>query len=228
MWVTKPNTALGLVLNIIGSVPLITGFAFVLYSRLHFVLPLSTKRRWKLRGLLIMIIVNAVLFSLPSIVATLLGHVDGSILVSYRMYKVVVYFEIAFVLEDIILEILYLFYFWQYLRDVPAYVDQTAQKHMKRTFHLLLKASLVVLVCDLLGLVLFYMKILLLKYVILGILYGIKLNTEFFVLNRLVEMVKMKDEILKRGNMSVGAVLNEITNSAIGNTETKYSSAHRV
>jgi hypothetical protein len=209
MWIIQPSTATILVLNIFGSVPLITGFAFVLYFRLHLVLPESANRRWKLRGLLIMIILNAVLFSLPSIVVTLLGGLDGSVLTSYRMYKIVIYFEIAFVVEDIFLEILYIYHFWQYLHDVPTYIGATAQKHMKRTFYLLLTASLIVVVCDLLGLILLYLKILLLRYTVLGMLYGIKLNTEFFVLKRLVETVKTKDDILRRGNMSVDAVVSE-------------------
>jgi hypothetical protein len=172
-----------------------------------------------------MIILNSILFSLPSIVVTILGGLEGSVLVSYRMYKVVVYFEIAFVVEDIFLEVLYIYHFWRYLQDVPAFIGATTQKHMKRTFYLLLMASLVVVVCDLAGLILLYMKILLLRYSILGLLYGIKLNTEFFVLNRLVETVKMKDDILRRGNMSVGAVVNETTSNSAGeDLNTKYSS----
>lgn len=157
-----------------------------------------------------MVILNAVLFSLPSIVVTLLGA-NGSVLISYRMYKIVVYFEIAFVLEDVFLESLYLYYFWLYMQDVPGSAGVMLKKRMWRTFYMLLGTSLIVLICDVLGLVLLLMKILLARYTILGILYGIKLNAEFFVLSRLLDTVNLKNEVLKRGNMSGPLVVTETT-----------------
>jgi hypothetical protein len=44
-------------------------------------------------------------------------------------------------------------------------------------------------------------EMLLVRFTILGLLYGWKLNTEFFVLSRLLEMTELKSEILKQGNI---------------------------
>jgi hypothetical protein len=126
------------------------------------------------------------------------------------MYKIVVYFEIAFVVEDMLLESLYLYYFWRYMQAVPNNLNEAAGKSMRITFYLLCLASIIVVLCDLAGLILLYMKVLLLRYTILGLLYATKLVTEFFVLNRLVDLVQMKNENLQRGNLSGATITNRI------------------
>jgi hypothetical protein len=205
MWVLPPRLGTVAVLSIFGAIPLRLGFAFVLYSRLHFVYPQTAASRRKLRWVLVAIILITISFSVPGVVVTLLGS-SGSFLVSYRMYKVVLYFDIVFVLEDIFLESLYISYFRRYLKDIPAYAKQDTRQQMRRIFYLLLAASVIVLICDIVGVVLLCMKILLLRYTIYTVLFGVKLNAEFFVLNRLVDVTELKSEILRQGNLSESLV----------------------
>jgi hypothetical protein len=132
------------------------------------------------------------------------------------MYKIVLYFEIAFVIEDIFLEILYIYHFWQYLQDVPAHVGVVFWKRNSRTFYLLLIASLIVILCDIVGLILLFLKIFLLRYSVIGLLYGIKMHTEVLILNRLVDTINLKNEVLRRGNISDGAAADGTTANSTG------------
>jgi hypothetical protein len=201
MWILPPSNSSDAALSIFGSVPLVTGFAFVLYSRLHFVCSQTADSKRNLRCLLIAIIIITIFFSLPGLIVTLLGS-SGSVLVSYKLYKIVVYFEIPFAVEDVVLQGLYIYYFWKYLKDIPTYAKQDVRQRMQKTFYLLLAASSVVLLCDIVSVTLLCMKMLLVRFTILGLLYAWKLNTEFFILNRLVDMTELKIEVLKQGNMS--------------------------
>jgi hypothetical protein len=70
----------------------------------------------------------------------------------------VVYFEIPFSVEDVVLESLYSYYFWQYLKDIPTYASQDLRQRMLRTFYLLVAASFIVLVCDIVSVTLLCMR----------------------------------------------------------------------
>lgn len=94
------------------------------------------------------------------------------------------------------------FFFWGYLNDLPSNADALTRKRVLLTFRLLVAASIIVWVCDLIGLILLYMKIILVRYSFLGLVYSVKLSLEFFVLNYLVNMSELKSRLLQRGNLS--------------------------
>lgn len=56
----------------IAWIAMLTGFSFVLYSRLHFLNP----RPMILRILLVFIVIDALLFQVPVIVTTILSNVN--------------------------------------------------------------------------------------------------------------------------------------------------------
>lgn len=201
IWVLPPDTASAAVLSILGSVPLITGFGFVLYSRLHLVFSPTTISQRKLRWVLASVIFASVCFTVPGVVATLIGS-SGAKTIMRRMYTHIRFFEISYAVQDVFLESLYIYHFWRYMDDVPAHAKQDLRRQMRKMFYLMCATSVVVTICDLVGVILLCMSILLVRYTILGLLYGVKLHTEFFVLNRLVKMTELKHQILRQGNLS--------------------------
>jgi hypothetical protein len=120
------------------------------------------------------------------------------------MWKKTVFFEIVVVIEDILLETCYLYFFRSYLNDFPANTDAATKKRILSTFRLLVTASIIVTVGDILGLKLLYMEMILARLSFLGFLYSVKLTLEFFVLNQLTDISELKSQLLQRGNLSGG------------------------
>jgi hypothetical protein len=106
-------------------------FALVLASRLHFIIPDSTVPPRSFCYLIYIVESVTILFSLSSFIANLLAG-NGPVTTFYRIYKIVLYFEIGFVLINLFLELLYVYYFWQYVKDSHSYASAVIKKDIKK------------------------------------------------------------------------------------------------
>jgi hypothetical protein len=199
IWVLRPGNQGGTALNIICSIFWLTGFALVLYSRLHLIIP--SEHRLVRRAILVLIVFDTIAFQAPSITATIIGTY-GSQRLAYDISKHAIYIDIGYAGQDILLSSLYIFYFWRYMRDGTQHFPLQVRKELKTMFILLLLAYSVVLMTVALSLFLLLKFLLLARYTMLPIVNVFNLQVEFFVLNRLVETAKLKNSTLQRGNLS--------------------------
>jgi hypothetical protein len=182
----------------------------VLYSRLH----LIKNDRLLLRGLLAMIIVIAVIGHSGLIIYSAFGYAQRFDLLQ-RLYNIWIYVEVIFTVQDIALSSLYIFYFWKYVNDVPDRVKVQMKNEIRTTFALLVVAYIWVFLADVSMYSLLCKRLYLARMMCLPVLEAIKLQLEFFVLNRLVDVSKMKQEFL--GRQSIGSSLF----GAVSSTQTR-------
>jgi hypothetical protein len=155
---------------------MVTGFSFVLYSRLHLLNPSKTT----LRVILAFIIVDAVLFHGPVIISTIVGNVHFTETAS-RVFDVASFTEIAFSVQETVLAGLYIYFFLNFTRD------SRAEPETIKTLRLLVCAECVVLSVDVVLNVLLYEKLYLPRAMIQAFSSMLKLKIEFIVLNSLVD-----------------------------------------
>lgn len=199
IWVIKPGNKAWTALNIISSIMWLTGFAFVLYSRLHLIIP-REHRRVRI-GILVLLIMDTIAFHTPGIAATIIGAY-GSQRLAYDISKHAIYIDIGYAGQDILLSSLYIFYFRRYMRDGWSDLPIDIKKELRTMLALLLAAYLVVLISTTLSLVLLGKMLLLARYTMLPLVNVLNLQVEFFVLNRLVQTADLKNQALLRGNVS--------------------------
>jgi hypothetical protein len=199
IWVLRPGNKAWTALNIISSIFWLSGFALVLYSRLHLIIPPSHKR--VRQGILILIVFDMIAFHTPGIVATIIGAY-GSQRLAYDISKHAIYIDIGFAGQDILLSSVYIFYFWRYMHDSPIDLPRDVRKKLKTTFMLLLGAYLVVIITVVLSLVLLGKMLLLARYTMLPLVNVFSLQVEVFVLNKLAQTARLKNELLCQGNIS--------------------------
>lgn len=173
---TYVYTALG----IFGWAAMVTGQSLVLYSRLHIVLP----RERLVRGVLIMIIVNAVWLLVPITVLIFLCNTPRA----ERYEQAYFLFEkielTVFFLQELIISALYIRETYNILRSYRGLVTGSNRTTM---VHLIL-VNLVIIALDISILVLLYTDNYDLQTAWKPLVYSIKLKMEFSVLNRLVEL----------------------------------------
>jgi hypothetical protein len=189
-----------IITDVIGLVPLMTGFALVLYSRLH----LITQRTMLLRGLLIMIIINAFVGHVPTFVE-MIALCIGKRPLGLLIFRVASYIEIVFAVQECLLASLYIYFFWAYINDVPERVKAKIKTETRITFALLVLAYLWVTFTDIMVNVLLFKRIYLARLLCFTLVYAIKLELEFLVLNRLVYISRLKGDAL--GNQSISISL---------------------
>jgi hypothetical protein len=199
IWVLRPGNKAWTALNIISSIFWLTGFALVLYSRLHLIIPPSHKR--VRQGILILIVVDTIAFHTPGIVATIIGAY-GSQKLAYEISKHAIYIDIGYAGQDVLLSSVYIFYFWRYMHDSPIHLPRDVRKKLKTTLMLLLGAYLVVILTIVFSLVLLGKWLLLARYTMLPVVNVFNLQVEVFVLNKLAQTARLKNELLCRGNIS--------------------------
>jgi hypothetical protein len=160
----------------VGWVAMVTGFSFVLYSRLHLLGPSKTV----LRLILSCIIVNAFLFHGPVVITTIYGDISFS-RANLRAYEIASFTEIAFSVQETVIASLYIYFFLKYS------ADSRKEPETKAMLYLLIGAECMVLSTDIVLNVLLYMKIYLPRIIIQAFMSMLKLKIEFIVLNSLVE-----------------------------------------
>jgi hypothetical protein len=171
------NVIFATVLAKVGWVMDTTGFAVVLYSRLHLVV----QNRKTLRLVLTMIIVDAVLFHTP-IIVFLLGlsiRKDWDPYVTPFEYTQVVGFSI----QETVISCIYIMKTIKFLKS--GYSDQ-----LRKVTTMLIAVQVVVVLIDISLLVIDCIGMFTLKAVLHPFAYGIKLKIEFAVLNLLLNLVK--------------------------------------
>ncbi|KAL7788257.1 hypothetical protein V8C37DRAFT_404447 [Trichoderma ceciliae] len=167
-------------LGIVGWAAMVTGQSLVLYSRLHIVLP----RERLIRGILIMIIANAVWLLVPITVLIFLCNSPGAerYLAPYFIFERIQL--TVFFLQEVIISALYIHETYEILRSYRGLVTGANRATM---VHLIL-INLVIIALDVSILILQYTNHYDIQTAWKPFVYSIKLKMEFSVLNRLVEL----------------------------------------
>ncbi|KAG5932749.1 hypothetical protein E4U60_005012 [Claviceps pazoutovae] len=187
--VESDHYGLYMTLVAVGWVPMITGQALVLYSRLHLVFWNDT---W-LRVMLGIIVSNVILLHLPTIVL-MYGANSSSSAVNPWVLPYIIFEKVQvtlFFLQDLLLSAVYIKSCFSLFgsRDT---LRGDAVLRMRR--HLMLVNVFVVLL-DVPILCLEYMDMYDVQTAYKAFVYGVKLKIEFRILNRLVEMTRERQTL---------------------------------
>ena len=177
LFVPRVNVIFATTLAKVGWVMDTTGFAVVLYSRLHLVV----QSQKTLRRVLTMIIVDAVVFHTP-IIVFLLGlslRKDWDRYVAPFEYTQVVGFSI----QETVISCIYITKTIKFLKS--GYSDQ-----LRNVTTMLIAVQVLVVIVDVALLIIDCIGMFTLKAILHPFAYGIKLKIEFAVLNLLLNLVK--------------------------------------
>ncbi|GFG11165.1 hypothetical protein IFM61606_01535 [Aspergillus udagawae] len=175
------QTWLSVTLITVGWWCMVTGQSIVLYSRLHLVL----RNPRILRRVLTMILVDAVIFHVPTTVLTYGSNMAGPATAPayIRGYNVMEKIQMTgFCLQELIISALYI---WETIRMLRLDPDRGKRKIMYQ----LVAINLIIIVMDLGLLVVEYMNKYIMETMLKGVIYSIKLKLEFAVLGKLVYLV---------------------------------------
>jgi hypothetical protein len=172
---------------------MVTGFSLVLYSRLH----LLIRNSKLLRGLLFMVIINALLFHPPVIVGAAYTGPNKKLFL-----RIAFSLEIVFALQEVGLAGLYVYSFIRFAKC--AYKEAETRNVLVK----LVLAEMVVFSTDVILYVLLYMQYYLPREAIHSFAYAIKLKIEFVVLNSLVQYSRRErtSQHLEIDGRSIGPV----------------------
>ncbi|GIK02472.1 hypothetical protein Aspvir_006528 [Aspergillus viridinutans] len=160
---------------------MVTGQSIVLYSRLHLVL----RNPRILRRVLTMILVDAVIFHVPTTVLTYGSNMAGPAAAPayIRGYNVMEKIQMTgFCLQELIISALYI---WETIRMLRLDPDRGKRK----IIYQLVAINLIIIVMDIGLLVVEYMNKYIMETMLKGVIYSIKLKLEFAVLGKLVYLV---------------------------------------
>lgn len=187
----------------IAWIAMVTGFSFVLYSRLHFLNP----RPMVLRVVLAFIIIDALLFQVPVVVTTILNNADYTAS-TWKAYTITSFMEIAFTIQETVITTLYVYLFLIYTKD------RRHESATKRVLWQLFFAEFVVFSTDIIMNVLLYTEYYLSRQIIQSFVSVLKLRIEFAVLNSLIDYSQTKSsrqmELNWLGNAESSGPPNEL------------------
>lgn len=176
------NDYANIVIITLGGVPMVIGFAVVLYSRLH----LIVEDRRKIRWVLIMILMSFLVFTIPP---TILNFGSNSphpepFIRPFEIYEKVMLF--GFAAQEVIISGLYL---WE-ARKMLRIVDLNRSKGSNRVMTHLIYVNVLVILLDMtiIGTELGGVHVIQTTYK--SAVYSVKLKLEFIVLNQLRSLVK--------------------------------------
>lgn len=175
----KGNWILSSILFKVGWVGNVTGFSFVLYSRLNLVV----RNRKILRAVLVMIITDAFLLHTPIIIFDFgisSPHPAIWFMPMYIMEKIQVTW---FSVQETIISLLYIYHTRDFLRDT--YTHQT-----HRVMQMLIFAQVLAILFDVALVTVDWNNMFTLKVTIHPFAYAVKLKMEFIVLNQLLALIK--------------------------------------
>lgn len=202
---------------------ILTGFGLVLYSRLH----LITDNPVVLRCLLGMVIVIAVLGHTMSFVQLAIISLDKTLL-SRRIMHAISWLDVIFTLQDLILSVAYIYLYWRHIQVSKAFASEESEQRDATTFKLLIAANSVVLLLDIIQNVLLCLKIYLARYMWFPLICAIKLEVEFFVLNRLVKRAEKASHSLQVARFDITSSVTEGKGSEAGIQARPVISTHLV
>jgi len=186
--VPQCNWIFATVLAEIGWVGMVTGFSVVLYSRLHLVI----RNQRTLKLVLAMIITDAFLFHVPTVVFQF-GVSNKSTHKKYLPYmapmeRVQV---LGFSIQEILISAIYI---WATLKMLKG----SFNKKIRNTIAFLVLIQIIVILADVLVITLDYAEYFTLKAVLHSFVYAFKLQLEFVILNEFREVIA-KGGIAPRG-----------------------------
>lgn len=196
-------------LNLPATIMIRTGFGLILYSRLHIIKP----DVWFTRSVLAVVIFLGCVEFAGNVAWMIRAYRHGAHFQGPSLFDIWIIVDILFPLQDICLSTLYLYFFWSYLNDVPADVEVSKELKSKcRAILALLAVAFVwVAATDVSMYVLQLTKWYLVRMMVLPFLEAVKLDIEFFVLNKLVEGSKMKQEMLCQLGIRISHAAPSIT-----------------
>jgi hypothetical protein len=178
-FVPSCSLVFSLTFAMLGWVGTVTGFAVVLYSRLHLV----TRSRRILRGVLCMIVTDVFIFHLPTMMAQI-GVITKRQPSWISWYPIIGKVQIVgFSLQETIISGLY-------IKAARRVVKESYNAHTKHCIRQLTLVQIVCILLDIPFITLVYTDIILLKATLTSFVYAIKLKLEFIVLNQLVSIAK--------------------------------------
>jgi hypothetical protein len=163
----------------IGWVAMVTGFSLVLYSRLYLV---NTSPK-VLRIVLFAIIADGFIVHVPEIVSSYVP--DRS-----KVYQITSSLEIIFTVQEVVLSSLYIYFFRRFVRQG----ESDESPYIWRTFLSLIAAEVLILFGDIALTASLYLELFLARRIFFTFVYVVKLMVEFFVLNRLVNIGRLRQE----------------------------------
>jgi hypothetical protein len=213
IFVFPPTSSVLNALSVVGSVIMSAGFLLVMWSRLHVVM---VHHRRFLRALLVFIIVMAVCIHTPEIAAAVLrstSHQEGP-----RLSKIVSYLQMyvpnmcskglppnnrpsTFLVEDLFMVVLYIYYLRRYAKDVPAHTPAEARRAIDSTFRALLVFCAALVIDKIVLTALLISEMILLRTLVLTVIYPIVISLEFLFIKSTIKLSALKAEVLSRGNL---------------------------
>jgi hypothetical protein len=209
IFILSIQNAAYITIDTIGLIAVLTGFSMVLYSRLH----LITQNHRFLRGILIMISIVSILGLTPA-VAEMIVLCIGNLDLGLRLQDIASYVQIIFAVQECVLSSIYIYFFWGYTNDVPERAKTKIQKEVKVTFCLLVMAYGWIVMSNVLIYVLDFKKIFLARDLCFNPVYAIKIEIEFFVLNRLVLISQLKRDALSNPSLTISTLGMQLPQSA--------------
>lgn len=171
------NVYISVTIITIGWYCMVTGQSIVLYSRLHLVV----RERNVLRGVLAMIIIDAICFHIPTTVLTYGSNTlaNGHFLTAFNIFEKLQ--MTGFCVQEFIISGIYV---WATLRLLrPVYSGRTRKVMMQ-----LIWINLIIIGMDVLLLVMEYAGEYDIEATLKAMVYSIKLKLEFAVLNQLMSL----------------------------------------
>ena len=170
-----PTTSL--ILEATGWICMVTGFALVLYSRLHILI----NDRRVLRACLGIIVINALICHPPVIVASVYTGIHKKTLLRAGFCL-----DVLFVLQENVFALLYIFSFVKFVGGW--HVDKEAKAVLRN----LILAEVIVFCTDITPLSLLYAQAYVPREAIHPFCYAVKLTIEFWILNDLVRFSRAR------------------------------------
>lgn len=172
-------------LIVVGWCAMVTGQSMVLYSRLH----LIAYHRTLLRCILGMIVANAILFQIPTVILCY-----GANSTHFRRFATpYAIFEriqvTVFFIQELIISCLYLYKAYKFLRSEGG-VGQLHQEDATRLMQHLIYMSLIVVALDTSILALQFSGRYASQTAVKGFIYSVKLKLEFDILNQMVMLAR--------------------------------------
>jgi hypothetical protein len=167
----------------VGWVGMVSGFAVVLYSRLNLV-SFVMENRHILKMALAMIIIDATLFNIPTLVIFIIGTSSEFMFEKYLKYMNLLerLQIVAFSVQELILSGLYIYGTFKMARD-------SYNIRVRKTIRLLIIVQIAAILCGVLLITLDFAGYYILKSFIHSFVYAFKLQMEFVILNEFKQLV---------------------------------------
>ena len=173
------NQIFSLIFIMLGWVGMVTGFAIVLYSRLHLV----TRNKMILRGVLCMILFNIFALHLTTMlgqIGVVTKHQPSWVSWYPAMEKLQI---VGFTVQETIISTIYIKY-------TSTLTNDSYNAKTRNSIRLLILVQVICILVDLPFIYLAFADVFLIKATASSLAYAIKLKMEFVVLNQLLSIVK--------------------------------------